>query len=217
MEIIYYGHAAFLLKGSRTVLIDPFLTGNPSASIKPDEIKECDIVIATHDHADHLGDSFDICKRNNAIFVSQHELAVLASEQGITAEGMNIGGSIKVKDVGIHMTLALHTSEKGHPTGVIVTMDSHSIYHAGDTGVFYDMKLIGEIYKPEIALLPIGDRYTMGINEAVRAVELLRPKFVIPMHYGTWPPIETDPTDFLKKVGEQAKVVILKPGEKFEL
>lgn len=217
MEIIYYGHAAFLLKGSKIVFIDPYLTDNPSSTISPQDIHECDVVIVTHDHGDHLGDAFDICKNTGAIFVSQHELACIAQEKGLKAEGMNIGGTIPVNGIDIHMTHALHTTETGHPTGVIVTMDDHSIYHAGDTGLFSDMKLISEMYHPEVSLLPIGDRYTMGITEAVKAVEFLNPMYVIPMHYGTFPLIETNPEELKKRVGEMAKVVILKPGEKFEL
>ncbi len=217
MEIIYYGHAAFLLKGSKIVFIDPYLTDNPSSTISPQDIHECDVVIVTHDHGDHLGDAFDICKKTGAIFVSQHELACLAQAKGLKAEGMNIGGTIPVNGIDIHMTHALHTTEIGHPTGVIVTMDDHSIYHAGDTGLFSDMKLISEMYHPEVSLLPIGDRYTMGITEAVKAVEFLNPTYVIPMHYGTFPLIETNPEELKKRVGEMAKVVILKPGEKFEL
>ncbi len=217
MKIIYHGHAAFLLKGSKIVFIDPFLSGNPSATVSPQDIKECDMVIVTHDHDDHLGDAFDICQKTGATFVSQHELACLAEEKGIKTEGMNIGGTIPVNGTQIHMTHALHTTEKGHPTGVIVTMDGHSVYHAGDTGLFSDMKLIGEMYHPEVALLPIGDRYTMGVDEAVKAVEFVKPLYVIPMHYGTWPPIDTDPGEFRKKVGDKADVIILKPGEEFEL
>lgn len=217
MEIIYYGHSVFFINGSKKVLIDPFLTGNPSATVTPDDIKECDVVTATHDHPDHMGDSFAICKNTGATFVSQHELAVMAQEEGINAEGMNIGGTISVDGVEFHMTLALHTTETGHPTGIIISMDNHSIYHAGDTGLFSDMKLIGEMYKPEIALIPIGDRYTMGIKEAVKAVEFIGSPYVIPMHYGTMPVLNDDPQEFKDKVGDTSEVIILKPGEKFEI
>jgi L-ascorbate metabolism protein UlaG (beta-lactamase superfamily) len=217
MEIYYYGHAAFLLKGSRSVYIDPFLSGNPFATLSVKRIDTADVVIVTHDHGDHMGDAFEICKKTGAVFVSQHELAVMAEEKGLTAEGMNIGGTISVDNISVHMTHALHSTQTGHPTGVIVTMDGHAIYHAGDTGLFGDMKLIGEMYQPEVALLPIGDRYTMGIVEAVRAVEFLKPAYVIPMHYGTFPIIQTDPEEFKSQVGDRATVQILKPGEKFEL
>ncbi len=217
MDIIYYGHSAFALKGSRTVYIDPFFSGNPKAAMDVENVAEADIVIVTHDHGDHMGDSFELCKKTGAVFVSQHELAVMAEEKGLEAEGMNIGGTIKVKGVSIHMTHALHSTETGHPTGVVVTMDGHSVYHAGDTGLFGDMKLIGEMYAPETALLPIGDRYTMGVEQAVKAVEFVKPKYVIPMHYGTFPIIMTDPEEFASKVGGKAEVRVLKPGEKFEI
>lgn len=217
MVLIYYGHAAFLLKGSKQVYIDPFLSGNPAATMGVEYIDRADIVIVTHDHGDHMGDAFEICGKTGAVFVSQHELAVMAQEKELNAEGMNIGGTISVDGVSIHMTHALHSTETGHPTGVIVTMDDHPVYHAGDTGLFSDMRLIGEMYAPEVALLPIGDRYTMGIEEAVRAVELIKPKYVIPMHFGTFPIIKTDPHEFASRVGTTSQVKVLKPGESFEL
>jgi L-ascorbate metabolism protein UlaG (beta-lactamase superfamily) len=217
MDIVYHGHSAFLLKGSKLVFIDPFLSNNPNASLAIKDVEKADIVIVTHDHGDHMGDAFEMCKKTGAVFVSQHELAVMAEEKGLKAEGMNIGGTIVVDGVSIHMTHALHSTETGHPTGVIVKMDDHSVYHAGDTGLFSDMKLIGEMYHPEVALLPIGDRYTMGIEEAVKAVEFIRPKYAIPMHFGTFPIINTDPEDFKNMAGKVAEVVVLKSGEKFEL
>jgi len=217
MEIVYYGHSAFLYRGSKKIFIDPFIKGNPTSPISVEDVKECDLVLVTHDHSDHLGDGFEICQKTGATFVSQHELACKAGEMGIKTEGMNIGGTISKDDIKIHMTLALHSSETGHPAGFVVTLDGHSIYHSGDTGLFSDMRLIGEMYKPEVALLPIGDRFTMGIEEAVKAVEFINPTYVIPMHYGTWPPISIDPLTFKKRVGDKATVIILKPGEKFEL
>jgi len=217
MEITWLGHSAIKIKGSKTVYIDPFLTGNPAASISPEKITEADVVIVTHYHEDHLGDSFAICKNTGATFVSIHEIAVEAEAEGIMAEGMNIGGTIETKGVIIHMVQAIHSAEKGDPAGVVVELDGKSLYHAGDTGLTYDLKLIGEFFKPDLSFLPIGDRYTMGIPSAVKAVEFIQTKKVIPIHYGTFPIVMADPEEFKKRVGNLAEVIILKSGESYTL
>jgi len=217
MEITWLGHSGIKIKGSKTLIIDPFLTGNPAASASPDEITEADIVIVTHYHSDHLGDSFAICKQTGATCVGIHEIAVDAEAEGITAEGMNIGGTIDVKGVKVHMVQALHSAEKGDPAGVVIEMDGKKIYHAGDTGLTYDMKLIGEFFKPDLSFIPIGDRYTMGIPSAAKAVEFVQTKKVIPIHYNTFPIVSADPEEFKKKVGDKAEVIILEPGETYNL
>jgi len=217
MKITWWGHAAVYIEGSRTVIIDPFLTGNPVAAITPDEINHADIVIVTHDHGDHLGDAFTICKKTKATLVGIHEIAVMAQENGLEAEGMNIGGTIKVKGVTIHMVNALHSCDKGDPAGVVVEMDGQTLYHAGDTALTYDMKLIGEFFQPDLSFLPIGDRYTMGIPSAAKAVEFTQTKKVIPIHYGTFPLVAADPFEFKKRVGDRAEVIILKQGESYNL
>ena len=217
MEITWLGHSAIKIKGSKTVYIDPFLTGNPAASTTPDEITEADVVIVTHDHGDHKGDSFDICKRTGATLVSVHEVAVQAEEQGIPTEGMNIGGTVESNGVIIHMVQALHSSETGDPTGVVVELDGKKIYHAGDTGLTYDMKIIGEFFHPDLSFIPIGDRYTMGVGSAARAVEFVQTKKVIPIHYGTFPIVSADPEEFKRRVGDTAEVIILKPGGSYNL
>ncbi|MBU1627954.1 metal-dependent hydrolase [bacterium] len=213
MEIKFLGHAGFLLNGSKKVYIDPFLTGNPTAGLSVGDIKEADYMIITHGHADHLGDAYQICKNTGATLVSIHEIAVDAGSHGVISEGMNRGGSLKLDGITVHMTDAKHSSDLGHECGVVVEMDNKRVYHSGDTGLFMDMKLIGEFLKPHIALLPIGDRYTMGIESAVRAVEYIGAPKVIPMHYNTFPIIEADPQAFKNKVGNKAEVIILKPGE----
>ncbi len=217
MDITWLGHSGILLKGSKTVYIDPFLTGNPAASITPDEITEADVVVVTHHHSDHLGDAFPICKKTGATLVSVHEVAVEAEAEGIPNEGMNIGGTIDTKGVKIHMVQALHSAEKGDPTGVVIEMDGKTIYHAGDTGLTYDMKLIGEFFKPELSFIPIGDRYTMGISSATMAVEFIQTKKVIPIHYNTFPIVSADPEEFKRRVGDMAEVIILRPGESYTL
>ena len=155
-----------------------------------------DLVIVTHDHGDHKGDSFDICKRTGATLVSVHEVAVQAEEQGIPTEGMNIGGTVETSGVIVHMVQALHSSETGDPTGVVLELDGQKLYHAGDTGLTYDMKIIGEFFHPDLSFIPIGDRYTTGIGSATKAVEFVQTKKVIPIHYGTFPIVSADPEEF---------------------
>jgi len=217
MEITWLGHSAILIKGSRTVYIDPFLSGNPAASTTPDKIKEADVIVVTHHHSDHLGDAFALAKKTGAVVVGIHEVAVEAQAQGIPAEGMNIGGTVDVRGVKVHMVQALHSAEKGNAAGVVVEMDGKRLYHAGDTGLTYDMKLIGEFFNPDLSFIPIGDRYTMGVPSAVKAVEFVRTKRVIPIHYDTFPIVKSDPQEFKRRVGAMAEVIILKPGGSYTL
>ncbi len=217
MEITWLGHSGIKLKDLKIVYIDPFLTDNPVASTTPEKITEADIVVVTHYHGDHLGDSFAICKKTGATLLGIHEIAVDGEAEGITTEGMNIGGTVEAKGVKIHMVQALHSAEKGDPAGVVIEMDGKIIYHAGDTGLTYDMKLIGEFFKPDLSFIPIGDRYTMGIPSASRAVEFIQTKKVIPIHYNTFPIVSADPEEFKNRVGNRAEVIILKPGESYTL
>ncbi len=227
VKITWLGHAAFLIEGSKTVLIDPFITGNPASPVKPQDLKP-DVIAVTHGHGDHVGDTVEIAKANNCPVVCIHELSRILADAGAESVGMNIGGTAVVNDVAFTMTPALHSADveaggkiisAGCAAGFVVGLDGVKIYHAGDTGVFYDMKLIGELYEPDVALLPVGDWYTMGPKEAAKAVELIKPKVVIPMHYGTFPVISGSPEEFSRLVEEccpEVKVVVLKPGESFE-
>lgn len=225
MRITWLGHACFLLEGSKRILIDPFITGNPMAPLKVEEIKT-DLILVTHGHGDHLGDTVEIAKRNNSLVVCIHELSRILSKKDVEVLGMNIGGSVYSMGVRVTMVPALHSADfedeegriisSGSPVGFVVEMDGVSVYHTGDTGLFSDMKLIGELYKPDIMLVPIGDLYTMGIKEAVKAVEFVRPKIAIPMHYNTFPLIAKDPEEFKREAEKFCKVVILKPGESYE-
>ena len=165
----------------------------------------------------HLGDAFALAKKTGATLVGIHEVAVDAQAQGIPAEGMNIGGTVELKGVKVHMVQALHSAEKGNAAGVVVEMDGKRLYHAGDTGLTYDMKLIGEFFKPDLSFIPIGDRYTMGVPSAVRAVEFVQTKRVIPIHYDTFPIVKSDPQEFKRRVGSLAEVIILKPGGTYTL
>jgi L-ascorbate metabolism protein UlaG (beta-lactamase superfamily) len=225
MAIIkYLGHAAFEivltgLDGSeKTILIDPWIE-NPLSPVKLSDYRNrrIDYIFVTHDHGDHLGNAIDIAKTTGAKIVAIFEVALYAKEKGVEVIDGNIGGRLNIPDIYAVLTPAIHSSNRGSPTGVVVGGKDVTIYHAGDTGLFMEMSLIGELYQPDIAMLPIGGHYTMGIKEAVKAVQLIRPKIAIPMHYNTFPAIKTDPEEFKKLVESltPTKVVILKPGETF--
>jgi len=223
MHITWLGHSCILIEGKDRIIIDPFLSGNPLASKKADEI-DVDIVAVTHGHGDHLGDAIEIAK--NAKMVAIHELAQYASSKGIEAIGMNIGGSVVIKKTKITMVPAFHSSgidasnfsfSGGNAAGFVIN-SGKTIYHAGDTCLFSDMKLIAELYKPEIAFLPIGDTYTMGPREAAIAASWIKADITIPMHYNTFPVIKQDANEFKRLAEEKgAKVKILNIGERIEL
>ena len=220
MRIRYLGHAAFevVLDGKR-ILVDPWITGNPKSPVNVDEM-DADIVIVTHEHGDHgFDDGVEIAKKG-ATFVSIFEIANRASEKGVKdAVGMNIGGPAEIKGLKIALTQAFH-SGTANPTGVVVMGKEGSFYHAGDTGLFGDMRLIGEIYHPKVVMLPIGSHFTMDPVEASYAVKFIKPDIAIPMHYGTFPVLTGTPESFEEEVKRRApetKVKVLEPGESFEL
>lgn len=217
-KVTWLGHASFRIEmDGRVVLIDPWLDGNPASSMKASEIKSADIVYVTHDHGDHMGQAVELCKRTGAVFAATYELGSYAAELGVkNVEGLNIGGSVEIAGIKIHVVQAFHTSSRGAPTGVVVEGEGKRVYHAGDTGLFGDMQLIGELYKPDLALIPIGGYYTMGAAEAAEAVRLIRPKAVIPMHYGTFPVLARSAdmfVDAVRKKTPEVKIIVLKPGE----
>jgi len=227
IKITWLGHAAFILEGTRKVLIDPFIEENPLAKVKVDELHP-DVIAVTHGHGDHLGDTVRIAKANKCPVVCIYELSKYLQQFNVEAIGINIGGTISVRDVKFTMVKAIHSADLvrdgeivslGNPVGFIINLDGVKVYHTGDTDVFYDMKLIREIHSPEVMLLPIGDTYTMGIDGAVKALELVTPEYAIPMHYGTFPVIQQDPRKFkakVKSLGLKTEIIILKPGETFE-
>lgn len=217
MKVTWLGHASVLIEGSIRIAVDPFLEANPASAFKVKDMPKLDVIAVTHDHEDHISDAFALAKRDNAVIVAMHEIAVKAGEEGITAEGMNIGGTIKVKGAEFTMVLATHSSYSGHPCGYVINLDGKKIYHSGDTGLTKDMEIVGELYTPDLSFLPIGSRYTMDVVQAAKAVEYTRTKRVVPIHYNTWPPIQADPEEFKQLVGNRAEVIILKPGESFEL
>jgi L-ascorbate metabolism protein UlaG (beta-lactamase superfamily) len=220
VTLTWIGHSCFRIDvNDIMVLVDPFITGNPSAKVKADELNP-DIIAVTHGHSDHLGDTVEIAKRTGCTVVCIHELSQYLKPKGIITEGMNIGGTIKIGNLSFTMTDARHSSsideagreiDGGRAAGFVIKAGEKSIYHSGDTGLFGDMALISRLYSPEIALLPIGGRYTMGPEDAALAVEMLRPQTVVPMHYNTFEAIAQDSQYFISlvKTVSDAEVVIM--------
>ncbi|MCB2203665.1 metal-dependent hydrolase [bacterium] len=224
MNITYLSHSSFLLEdGTHTVVIDPFLTGNPNAPMKAEDI-DAQFVVLTHAHGDHIGDAFEIAKRCDALVIAVNELANFAAENGARAHNMHIGGAYTFPFGRLKFTIAHHGSSSpdgrymGEPAGVVITMGGKTVYHTGDTGLFLDMQLIGQRDAIDCMIAPIGDNFTMGIDDAVKAVEFAKPGLAIPIHYNTFPVIEADPQEFRSKVeasGHQARVLDF--GERYEL
>jgi L-ascorbate metabolism protein UlaG (beta-lactamase superfamily) len=225
MKLKFLSHSGFMIttdKGER-ILIDPFLEGNPSAPLHHTEI-DAEYIVLTHAHGDHIGDSFKIAKRKDSLFICVNELANYCIEKGFQAHNMHIGGSHKFSFGRVKFTIAHHGSMTpdntygGEAAGVIISVGNKNIYHTGDTGLFYDMKLIGEMTSLDYMLLPIGDNFTMGITDAVKAVELANPKVAIPMHYNTFPLIKADPELFKEQVEALGKKsIIMQPGQEISL
>jgi L-ascorbate metabolism protein UlaG (beta-lactamase superfamily) len=225
MKLKYFSHSAFQITAAdgKVILIDPFLDGNPTSPVKADEVN-ADYIILTHAHGDHLGDSFSIADRCKSKIICVNELAIYCQSNGYDAHNMHIGGAYNFEFGRVKFTIAHHgslTPDKfyaGEPAGVLVTIDSKTIYHAGDTGLFYDMKLIGEMNKIDYMLLPIGDNFTMGIIDAVKAAEFVSPGVAIPMHYNTFPVIEADPEVFrMKAEAAGIKSRVMEYGEEIDL
>jgi len=218
MNVTWLGHSAVKIEGKHTVLVDPFLTGNPAAAISVDAITSARVVIVTHDHGDHLGDSFAICQKTGAVLMAIHEIAVAAAQKGLKSEAMNIGGTVVVDGIAVSLVPAFHSAGLGGTAaGAVIEMEGRRIYHAGDTGLTLEMQLIGEMYRPDLAFLPIDGRYNMTPRLAAKAVELLKVPRVVPIHYNTFPLIQSSPGEFKRLVGKTAEVVILKPGESLTL
>ena len=225
MKLKYFSHSAFqiTLQSGVKILIDPFLDNNPTSTEKSNAVSAAYIIL-THGHGDHLGDSFKIAKRCNSTFICVNELANYCAEHGFKAHNMHIGGGYNFDFGRVKFTIAHHGSKTpdnqyaGEPAGVIISSEGKNIYHTGDTGLFYDMKLIGEMTPIDYMLLPIGDNFTMGISDAVKAVEFVKPKVAIPMHYNTFPLICADPVVFkseVEKIGLNCR--ILNFGEEISL
>jgi L-ascorbate metabolism protein UlaG (beta-lactamase superfamily) len=224
-KLTWFGHAALGLEtGNYHLLIDPFFTGNPAASTTPEKV-QADYILVTHGHGDHLGDTVAIAKRTGATVITNFEIANWLDNQQVKTHGQHIGGGYKHPFGYLKLTEAFHGSGLpdgsygGNPAGfLLTTLDGKKIYMAGDTGLFGDMRLIGE-EGLDLAVIPIGDNFTMGPEDALRAVKLLSPKNIIPIHYNTWELISQDPNSWAERVKSdtQADVHILKPGESYTL
>jgi L-ascorbate metabolism protein UlaG (beta-lactamase superfamily) len=228
-KLTFIGHAAFLLEDAagNVVAIDPFIEDNPATSVRAKDVKPNTILI-THAHNDHVGDTVDLAKWNDAKVITVVELGDWLESQGVRdVVGANHGGTVAfnggtAKLVPAWHSSTFHTGEgavaAGVPAGLVVRFDGRTFYFAGDTALFGDMRLIGE-ERIDVAILPIGDRFTMGPDDAARAAAFIDARTVIPCHYNTFPPIRQDPEDFRAKVAERApgsEVVILNPGDSFE-
>lgn len=225
IKLTYHGHSCFeITDGKYNLIVDPFLSGNPSADVKAADVK-AGFIIVTHGHGDHWGDTTEIAKANNATVITNYELAQYAGRQGLTAHPLHIGGRAEFPFGWVKLTIAHHGSTLpdgegygGNPAGALIHIDNKIIYHAGDTGLFLDMQLIGEMNKIDLALLPVGDNFTMGPVDAAKAVEFLKPKKVVPMHYDTFDVIHQDLTKFTDLVkGMSTECVVMKFGSSYEI
>lgn len=220
-ELTYLGHACFLLsQGHDSLLFDPFLTDNPFQIAQAADISP-NYILVSHGHFDHMGDTVSIANRTGATVISTAEIARLVTEQGCTAHGMHIGGKHSFDFGYVRITPAFHGAgvPGGHACGFIVNFHGLTVYHAGDTSLFGDMALLGRLESIDYALLPIGDNFTMGPNDAAEAVSLLKPRAVIPMHYNTWPIIAQSPEAFQQIVHAKTEIPvrIVSPGQSLSL
>ncbi len=226
MKLKYFSHSTFQIttNDKKVILIDPFINDNPTNPIKYESLTQVDFIILTHAHGDHIGDTLKLAEKFNPLIISVNELADYVASKGFKAHNMHIGGAHNFDFGRVKFTIAHHGSVTpdgvygGEPAGVVLTIDGKNIYHTGDTGLFLDMKLIGELNHVDYMLVPIGDNFTMGIDDAVKAVEFVNPKVAIPIHYNTWPIIAADPIEFKSKVeriGKNSRV--LEYGEEIEL
>ena len=226
-RVQWLGHSCLLVEsGDKRILIDPFLTGNPTAGVSADEV-QADAILISHGHGDHVGDVVAIAKRTGAPVVANYEISQWLLAQGVqNVHGLNLGGGVEVvPGIRVQMTLAFHSSSlpdgtyAGNPCGFLITCDDGStIYDAADTCLFGDMKLIGDA-GIDLAILPIGDYFTMGPADAVKAVKLIQPRAVLPIHYNTFPPIKQDAKAWAEHVTNETAAVphVIEPGEWVQL
>ena len=225
IKLTWLGHATFRIEtpGGKTVLVDPWVMGNPKCPESEKKVKKVDVMLCTHGHFDHIGDAVAIAKQHNPTVVGIFELCAWMEKKGVKQiSPMNKGGTQKVGDLRVTMVHAEHSCGiqdgdqiiyGGEACGYVMEFDNGvKLYHAGDTCVFGDMQIIRDLYAPEVVMLPIGDHFTMSPREAAYACKLLKPQTVIPMHFGTFPLLTGTPGE-LKKLVKDAEIVEMKPGE----
>lgn len=226
MKISYHGHSVVKFEtNGKTILVDPFINGNEYTDLNADDVK-ADVIILTHGHNDHVGDTVAIAKRNDSLVIAPNELANYLGLQGLNTHPMSIGGAREFDFGKVKFTQAFHSSSyttedneiiyTGMPAGFLLMAEGKTIYHAGDTGLFSDMKLIGERHPIDLAFLPIGDNFTMGPEDAALAATFLKAKEVVPVHYDTFPPIKQDPHKFVEML-EDSKGRVMKAGDTIDL
>ncbi|MED1793352.1 metal-dependent hydrolase [Brevibacillus nitrificans] len=229
LDVRFHGHSSVQLTAEgHSIMIDPFITGNGQATTKLEDI-QVQYILLTHGHQDHILDAVELAKANDATIVATHELATYLAWQGAKTIGMNLGGSVALPFGKVKMTQAFHSSGvilddqkqivyMGMPGGFVIEIGGKTVYHAGDTGLFGDMKLIGERHDIDLAFLPIGDHFTMGPEDALTAAEWVKADYVIPIHYDTFPPIKQDGEAFVAELAEKdIRGKALKPGESLRL
>lgn len=227
MKVSYHGHSVVKIEtNGKTILFDPFITGNELTDLNA-ENENPDVIILTHGHGDHVGDTESIAKRCNPLIIAPNEIAVYLGSKGLNTHGMNIGGAYEFEFGKVKYTPAFHSSSittddqqiiyMGMPAGVLLMAEGKTIYHAGDTSLFSDMKLIGARHPVDLAFLPIGDNFTMGPEDAALAATFIGAKTVVPVHYNTFPPIKQNPADFIELLDESIEGKILNPGDSLEL
>ncbi|MGD6802559.1 metal-dependent hydrolase [Rossellomorea aquimaris] len=226
MKVSYHGHSVVkVVTENHTILIDPFISGNELTDLKVENEKP-DVILLTHGHNDHVGDTVELAKKNDALVVAPFELATYIGWQGVNTHPLHIGGGYDFEFGRVKLTQAFHgssfeTEDKqiiytGMPAGILLTAEGKTIYHAGDTALFSDMKLIGMRNTIDLAFLPIGDNFTMGPDDAVLAAEFVNAKTVVPIHFNTFPPIKQDPEKFVSMLkGQEGKV--MNAGDVIEL
>lgn len=226
MKVSYHGHSVVKVEsGDKTILIDPFITGNGLCDLNAAELK-ADYILLTHGHNDHVGDTVEIAKRNNALVIAPNELADYLSTKGVKVHNMHIGGSREFDFGKVKFTQAFHGSAfteedgtmiyTGMPSGILLTVEGKTIYHLGDTALFSDLKMYGDMHTIDLAFIPIGDNFTMGPEDALIAADWIRAKTVVPIHYNTFPVIEQNPEDFVQRL-KTGEGKVMEAGNVLEL